>query len=84
MRFISHYCIGCPKKYGRLINKRAKSFPLIFKISFILSKARTNLEFEIKTRQLKSDEKSSEIYYFEVEHSKFYEPNFDSFEVVNF
>ena len=65
---------GVPKKYQRLIKNRTKVFCLIFRISFNLDKTHPILDFGIKTVEICW--KLSEIYYFQVGDSKFYNPDF--------
>ena len=50
------------------------------RIAYILSKAWTNFDFETKAVEIRW--KSSDIYYLEVVHSKFYKLDFVDFEVV--
>ena len=65
------------------INNRTKVFCLIFIFFFsVKNKAYPNLDFETKVGQIRSE--LSDIFYFEADDSKFYKPNFDNFEVVNF
>ena len=42
-----------PKKYRRLISNRTKVFCLIFRISFIVTVAYLNLDFEIKSVEIR-------------------------------
>ena len=49
-----------------------KTFCSIFVFCSILSKAYANLDFETKTVKICC--KLSDMYYFEVDHSKFYKP----------
>ena len=55
---------------------------LDFQNFFTLNKAQSNLDFE--TRIVEIPSKSRKMYYFQVEHSKFYKSNFVNFCAVNF
>ena len=68
------------KKCRRLIKNRIKVFCFIFRISSILDIPYPNLDFEIKIVEIRW--KLSEIYYFEVDHTKFNKSNFDDFWVI--
>ena len=69
------------QKRQLLINNRTKVFCLIFLFS-LLDSVFPDLDFEMKTIQIRLN--LSEIFSFEVHHSKFYRPNFGDLGKVNF
>ena len=65
-----------------LINNRIKFYSLVFISISVLSIAYPNLDFKTKIAQICW--KLSKVYYFEVDHSEFYKPNFGDLWVASF